>query len=79
MPRSEFQAQAGAYAGRVQFDVVRRTELKILDLAAREHVFGQHVIDADGRIETEDIFAVDDVVEREVAANVDAGPQPRLH
>src|ERR1700693_2736335 len=57
MSGSEFQSGADAHAGRVQLDVVRRTELKILDLAAQEDVPGEGVIDAEAGGEAENIFA----------------------
>src|SRR5260370_20169347 len=58
LARLEFQAHAGANAGRVQLDVVRQAELKILDFAAQEDVAGEGVIDAEAGGEAENIFAV---------------------
>src|SRR5258708_520799 len=66
------QAEADARAHRIDLDAVGRAELEVFDFTAREHVFGQHVIHAEGSVEAEDILAVADVAEWIVGADIGA-------
>ena len=68
-----FRPSGDAGAHRVQPDFVGRTEMEKFEFAARENILGHHVIRAEGNVEAGDVFAVADIGERIVAADIDVG------